>query len=297
VAATIVSIDWQLKDKNPIKVGDSFELEATLPVSATAGLSGPLALQTLDRQAFPLFEPGKDLFVVFESVLASQGLLVTAKFLAAEPGKWMMQSVLIVNKDLATILARTNPFTVEILTALPNEQSQAAGHLPPFELAAPDWVQRAWIVAWVLGFVSLIGLIVWAVSVLIGYWRRKKLTPRMRALTTLKDLLTGTPDDAILLRAAYFKTSATLKSYLGVRFGFNASESTTSELLDKLQPFLNPDEIDRIKPLWSQMDDIKFSGKKPSLNELKEVVLQAIKFLEVQKEPSNPKKITEKVKK
>jgi hypothetical protein len=119
----------------------------------------------------------------------------------------------------------------------------------------------------VIGLAALLlaGLAVWAVR----RWRQQRrietvspelvLPPDQVALKRLTEIarLMGTDG-----RRFYFELSATLRAYLAGRFGIDALERTTEELVPMLKPLL-PDWAGPLKTFLLGADPVKFAGTVP----------------------------------
>lgn len=151
---------------------------------------------------------------------------------------------------------------------------------PPVGLPVP-WFAVA-ILAGLL--VVLVALIIWA---LVRWSKKRRSTlPHIPASPPL-------PEDALALRELaelegmnwpshgefkrhYFRVSEILKRYLGARYSFEAAESTTEELFDRLKEFrtsgMNDAVLDCLDSLFSKLDRVKFTDHRPPEAEAREVL-------------------------
>lgn len=113
------------------------------------------------------------------------------------------------------------------------------------------------------GITLVIGiLLLWYV------WKKRKkkfiqqelvrLSPEEVAFQSLDDIMDIEFQEGKLF---YFKLSAILRQYIEGRFGFNALEMTTEELLPKIEELNIPRELKQgVKELCKSADTIKFAG-------------------------------------
>ena len=132
-------------------------------------------------------------------------------------------------------------------------------------------VDPAWVV---YGAVALFALLLLGVLVfLLLKWRKKRgkipriapeILPEEKAMAQLSDIreLMGTDG-----KAYYFKLSEIFRGYLHGRFGLDAMEMTSEELLPKLSALpVNPELKNRMKTLILASDPVKFAGAHPDIS-------------------------------
>ena len=79
----------------------------------------------------------------------------------------------------------------------------------------------------------------------------------------------------------YTELTDTLRTYIKDRFGFNALEMTSSEIIDKLLE----DAISDLKELFQTADLVKFAKHDPQMNENDANLINAIDFINETKQP------------
>ena len=97
----------------------------------------------------------------------------------------------------------------------------------------------------------------------------------------------------------YTKLTDILRSYIQKRYGFNAKEMTSSEIIEKLK-LLDKKSIEELQQLFQTADLVKFAKFRTMLNENDENLLRAMDFikatkLEVQEKPQKPVEIAPEV--
>ena len=84
----------------------------------------------------------------------------------------------------------------------------------------------------------------------------------------------------------YFGVSVILKTYLGRRFHFDALESTTDELLARIQYMgVAPLALERLVALFSKLDRVKFTDQVPSNDEVRNLISEARDIVGLTKRP------------
>lgn len=209
-------------------------------------------------------------------------------FTPLAPGELSLPPLPIVNAA-GEVVGKTKEIKITIASNF-SEKDRASGKPPtpepamgPFHLSFPAWIQSA-IALSVLGIALLLAFF------LIRFLKRK-------AAAALKKILPPKPYDTLsleridsllkqgLLEAGkfkpfYFTISEVLKFYLGERFGFDAQESTTSELVTLLKEKsgmsdLSPEIVRRIEKLFETLDPVKFANVIPSTQEAKNALKEA----------------------
>ena len=82
----------------------------------------------------------------------------------------------------------------------------------------------------------------------------------------------------------YTELTDTLRTYIKDRFGFNALEMTSSEIIDKLLEMNDKDAISDLKELFQTADLVKFAKHDPQMNENDANLINAIQFINETKE-------------
>lgn len=77
----------------------------------------------------------------------------------------------------------------------------------------------------------------------------------------------------------YTELTNTLRSYIKERFGFNALEMTSSEIIDRLLETNDKDAISDLKSLFQTADLVKFAKHNPLMNENDANLVSAIDFI------------------
>lgn len=159
---------------------------------------------------------------------------------------------------------------------------------------------RGLLLYWLLAAIAIIG----AIYLIIRYRddkpiiRRIKVEPKVpahiRAISEIEELRqSGGPhnEDA---KAYYTQLTDILREYINDRFGFNATEMTSYEILERLEESQDKESLSELRDLLSTSDMVKFAKFKPMLNENDRNLVNALEFvndtkIEVSEEELQPK--------
>lgn len=113
--------------------------------------------------------------------------------------------------------------------------------------------------------------------------KRIKIEPKVpahvRAISEIKKLkLSGGPhsEDA---KGYYTQLTDILREYMNDRFGFNATEMTSYEIMERLEESWDKDSLNELRDLLSTSDMVKFAKFKPMLNENDRNLVSALEFV------------------
>lgn len=81
----------------------------------------------------------------------------------------------------------------------------------------------------------------------------------------------------------YTRLTDALREYMHDRFGFNATEMTTSEILDYLRVIDSKENISELKEILETADLVKFAKMRPAINENDRNMANAIEYVNVTK--------------
>jgi hypothetical protein len=160
--------------------------------------------------------------------------------------------------------------TLEVGSTLPPEAQEKGAQLkdiqPPIEVAV-----RSWRLLWgLLGLVA-VGLLAWA---LVRFLRRPRPERVVVAPVLPLDVRTRTALDALKaenlpaqgrVKDFYFRLSEVIRGYLGERYGFEALECTSSELLATVRRLPTPGlPEEALKRFVSESDMVKYAKAESS---------------------------------
>lgn len=82
----------------------------------------------------------------------------------------------------------------------------------------------------------------------------------------------------------YTELTDIIRTYIKDRFGFNALEMTSSEIINKLMEMKEKDDLNELKSLFQTADLVKFAKHNPLINENDANLIHAIEFINETKE-------------
>lgn len=88
----------------------------------------------------------------------------------------------------------------------------------------------------------------------------------------------------------YTRLTATLRIYIEKRFGFNAMEMTSSEIIDNLLEHNSNDDLNELKTLFNTADLVKFAKYNTLINENDMNLVNALDFINQTKVEESPSK-------
>ena len=86
----------------------------------------------------------------------------------------------------------------------------------------------------------------------------------------------------------YTELTDAIRTYIKNRFGFNALEMTSSEIIDKLQDISDKESIKDLMFLFQTADLVKFAKHSPLMNENDMNLVNAVEFINNTKVEADP---------
>lgn len=175
----------------------------------------------------------------------------------------------------------TSAIFVEVESVLPadgEEASDIRDIKPLRQVKSP--VPWAWIVAGLAALVAALGAWIW--------WRRRpeKVIPPVPAHEIAFGALDGLRStdfaDAEAVRRFYFQISEVVRTYVEGRFGLNATDLTTEEILPALSslPLLAQEQALELRRFLIATDQVKFADHTPSEADIQATYEGALSFVE-----------------
>lgn len=181
--------------------------------------------------------------------------------------------------------------TIPVDTLHPNQ------FFPPDNVQNPPFLQEEWSAPFwgSIGFALCLFIIVYLAVCLRD--RRpviptvriiKKVLPHKRALDAIgrikADKLVMSEDQ----KAYYTQLTDALRQYIEDRFGFNAKEMTTSEIIENLRNNGDSKMTEELKELFTTADLVKFAKHSALINENDANLLHAVEFINTTKTDNMP---------
>ena len=156
------------------------------------------------------------------------------------------------------------------------------------EIMKPPFVWSDWKGVLLLSFLS-IPLLMLAIFLIIRFNDNKpiirkikiepKLPPHQQAMKDIERIKAEKVWQKGRPKEYYTELTETLRTYIQDRFGFNAMEMTSSEIIDKLLEIDDKESINDLKSLFQTADLVKFAKHDPLMNENDANLLSAIEFI------------------
>lgn len=185
--------------------------------------------------------------------------------------------------ELGETTLETSEIFVEVESVLPADgEVTDIRDLKPLRPLEEGWGWRWWLgvgggaLALVLGALGLV------------YWRRREppevppIPPHELAFQALDELRRTDFQDHEALRRYYFDLSQVLRAYVEGRFGLNATDLTTEEILAAATtlPRLANGQSEALRRFLVDTDAVKFAAHVPSSQEIEETYERALSFVE-----------------
>jgi hypothetical protein len=117
----------------------------------------------------------------------------------------------------------------------------------------------------------------------------KRVPAHQKALNSIEEIKTKsttlTVDDA---KAYYTHLTDTLRRYMMERFGFNAMEMTSAEIISRLRQEEDQTKINELTMLFETADLVKFAKYSVGVNENDHNLISAIDFINTTKQENAP---------
>lgn len=116
----------------------------------------------------------------------------------------------------------------------------------------------------------------------------KRVPPHQKALNEIEHIKGERMSVSDDQKAYYTMLTDVLRKYIKERFGFNALEMTSSEIIDKLQAMGDKKMIDELKELFTTADLVKFAKYSTLINENDANLVNAVEFINTTKQDTAP---------
>lgn len=195
------------------------------------------------------------------------------------------------NKEYASKDLALKVLTVKVDTAHPDKFFGPKDVLnPPFTWA--DWALAFWMS---IVFVPLAVLLVYLIvrykdqkPIIRQIFMKPKLPPHQEAMNEIE----GIKAEGVRLqedpKAYYTKLTNVLRNYIRERYGFNAREMTSREIIDRLLQIKDDKAMAELRILFETSDLVKFARYNTLINENDKNLVSAIDFINQTKEEIDP---------
>ncbi len=116
----------------------------------------------------------------------------------------------------------------------------------------------------------------------------KRLLPHQKAMREIEQIKADGMQTSGNQKEYYTRLTDTLRKYIEERFGFNAMEMTSSEIITHLQQAEDKTMIDELRELFTTADLVKFAKYSTLINENDANLVNAIQFINSTKQENQP---------
>jgi hypothetical protein len=107
----------------------------------------------------------------------------------------------------------------------------------------------------------------------------KRLLPHQKAMKEIEQIKANKMVSSENSKEYYTKLTDTLRKYIEERYGFNAMEMTSSEIIEKLMASQDQKALDELRQLFTTADLVKFAKYSTLINENDANLVNAIDFI------------------
>jgi hypothetical protein len=152
---------------------------------------------------------------------------------------------------------------------------------PPFDWA--EWKPVIWFSIFALIVAGLLGYVIYRLKTNKPIIRRirnkRRLAPHkvaMQKIEQIKEEKIWQSEDS---KEYYTQLTDTLRNYIRERYGFNAMEMTSYEIIQKLQEVNDEEAISELRELFQTADLVKFAKYSTLINENDRNLVNAIEYI------------------
>ena len=123
-----------------------------------------------------------------------------------------------------------------------------------------------------------------------------KLPPHQEAMKHIKEIKANKNMQREDPKLYYTELTDVIRTYIAERFGFNAMEMTSAEIIEQLLQVKDKDSLKDLKYLFETADLVKFAKHAPMMNENDMNLVNAVDFInetKIEEEPGTKKEPTE----
>jgi hypothetical protein len=286
VVAQVVTVEAQI-DSLQILIGEQAKIKLQVSMDSQQHASFPLFTDTLVR-GVELVETSK---VDTQYLNNKQRLLLTQEYTVTSFDDALYYipplSVIVDNKAYKSKELALKVFSIPVDTLNPD---QFFGQKTIMEVPF-TWEDWGGVIGLSLLSIPLLALLVYLIIRIRDNQpiiRRVKVEPKlpphilaMKHIEKVKEEKTWQNNQP---KEYYTELTDIIRTYIKDRFGFNALEMTSSEIIDKLMEMKGKDNLNELKSLFQTADLVKFAKHNPLINENDANLIHAIEFINETKE-------------
>ena len=155
-----------------------------------------------------------------------------------------------------------------------------------------EWSKLFWM-AW--GVVALLLLLIFLIvrlrsnkPIIARIRIIKRVPPHKKAMKAIEEIKADNVVRAEDPKEYYTRLTDTLRQYINERYGFNAMEMTSSEIIERLTNSDDPKMLDELRQLFTTADLVKFAKWSTLVNENDANLVNAIDFINQTKQENVP---------
>jgi hypothetical protein len=186
----------------------------------------------------------------------------------------------------------SNSLALKVYT-VPVDTLQPDVFFPQKGVMKPDFVWADWygLIAAIVLFFPFVFLMVYLIRrirdnkpIIRKVKVEPKLPPHQAAMQMIDKIKSEKKAHSENAKEYYTELTDVIRTYIRDRFGFNAMEMTSGEIIDHLTENGNKEAIGELKELFLTADLVKFAKHNPMLNENDANLINAVDFIDVTKE-------------
>ena len=116
----------------------------------------------------------------------------------------------------------------------------------------------------------------------------KRILPHQKAMKAIEEIKADHVASAEDPKEYYTRLTDTLRKYINERYGFNAMEMTSSEIIERLTRSDDPKLLEELRQLFTTADLVKFAKYSTLINENDANLVNAIDFINQTKQENQP---------
>lgn len=181
--------------------------------------------------------------------------------------------------------------TVPVDTLHPNE------FFPPKGVQPPPFLWEEWQKPLIISYI-IFALTLLLIYLCVRFKQNKpiirkikfiqKTPPHQRALNEIQTIKSNKQHHLEDLKQYYTELTEALRKYIKERFGFDAMEMTSSEIINWLHQNGNKEMIEELKSIFVTADLVKFAKHRTQISEDDQNLIDAIKYINTTKEEKQP---------
>lgn len=155
------------------------------------------------------------------------------------------------------------------------------------ELAPPfDWAEWRQVIGWSIAALLIAGLLAYVIyrlktnkPIIRRIRNKKRIAPHQAAMQKIEHIKEEKIWQSEDSKEYYTQLTDTLRQYIKERYGFNALEMTSFEIIQKLQEVNDEEAISELRELFQTADLVKFAKYSTLINENDRNLVSAIEYI------------------